>query len=837
MVKKLKIWKSLKGRSLEELRLRGAQRLAAASERAGLSSQARIPKDEAFFKLLDRKTHGSLRSAQSLLEHFRTRERPRFFAAFNNPEETVEELRQRTGPQAEERVIERAERIIKGRFDLLGFHDLSFGEPVDWHLEPVAGKRAPLRHWSQINYLDANAAGDKKIVWELNRHQYFLTLGRAYWYTHDERYACTFAAHLADWMDKNPPKLGINWASSLEVAFRSISWLWALHFFKESEHLTPELFLRALKFLYLHARHLETYLSTYFSPNTHLTGEALGLFYLGTLLPEFGRAGVWRAKANRILMAELDRHVLPDGVYFEQTSYYHRYTTDFYTHLYILLQARGEEANSKLESKLTALLDHLMYITRPDGTTPLFGDDDGGRLLSLDERAANDFRAALSTGALLFNRADYKQVAGELAEETLWLLGKDVAARFDQLEAQEPAQASRAFTDGGYYVMRDGWERDANFLLIDCGPHGTLNCGHAHADALSFDMAACGRTLLVDTGTYTYTGSRDARDLFRSSMAHNTLVVDGESSSVPAEPFSWKHVAQARARRWISCGHFDFFEGEHEGYRRLPQPVTHTRSFLFIKNRYWVMRDLIETNGPHRCELRFHFAPGARPMIENDSQRVMAVRERETNRAGLELFAFGGAGEWQREEGWVSSVYGAREAAPVCVFSANTKGAHEFITFLVPRRAEDERFHVREIEAKSGRAFEVRDGQARELLLIGAEGGSSASSLTSDFEWTWARFGLEGNYLTELLLLNGRLLCLDGKEVVKAESMAGYVSARRAGKDLIIERDARAPLTLSSLGASRLILDGEEFALSGELVNLKDGFVNFEERARVETFV
>ena len=77
-------------------------------------------------------------------------------------------------------------------------------------------------------------AGDKKITWELNRHQHFVKLGQAYWLTGDEKYAATFVDHLKSWMDQNPPKLGINWASSLEVAFRSISWLWALAFFKDS---------------------------------------------------------------------------------------------------------------------------------------------------------------------------------------------------------------------------------------------------------------------------------------------------------------------------------------------------------------------------------------------------------------------------------------------------------------------------------------------------------------------------------------------------------------------------------------------------------------------------
>jgi hypothetical protein len=309
----------LKHLSLDELRVRSAQAMSAYAERSGVSGQVRLLTDAAFFKLLDGPhfKHQEA-SAEGLLEHFRTRTSPVFFAAFHERKETIAELRRRFGRQAEAAVIERAERICEGRFHLLGLRDLSFGDPIDWHLEPVTGKRAPLRHWSRIDYLDADAAGDKKIIWELNRHQYFMTLGRAYWSTNDERYAAAFVAHLEAWMDCNPPKQGINWASSLEVSLRAIAWLWALHFFKDSKHLTPALFLRALKFLYLHARHLETYLSTYFSPNTHLTGEALGLFYLGTLWPEFRRAAHWRDEGRRILLSSLDRHVQTDGVYFEQ---------------------------------------------------------------------------------------------------------------------------------------------------------------------------------------------------------------------------------------------------------------------------------------------------------------------------------------------------------------------------------------------------------------------------------------------------------------------------------------------------------------------------------------
>jgi hypothetical protein len=794
----LKALKKIKGLQADELRVRARQGFAAYAERTGCSSQARVPDDARLFGMLDpsRIPSRSL-CAEALLEHFRMRTVPKFFAGLHDPHKTVDALRQTAEPHTEERVIARARRICAGRFDLLGLHDLDFGEPIDWHFEPVSGKRAPRVHWSRINFLNAAQVGDNKIVWELNRHQYFLTLGRAYWYTHDERYAQTWVAHLNSWMNQNPPKLGINWASSLEVAFRAISWLWSWYFFRDSPHLTPALFLRTLKFLYVHARHVETYLSTYFSPNTHLTGEALGLYYLGTLLPEFRRAAGWRANGKRILLTELHRHVKPDGVYFEQSSYYHRYTTDFLAHLTILGRLNGEPAGADLEGKYTALLDHLMHLTRPDGTTPFLGDDDGGRLVLLDERPANDFRAALSTGAVVLERPDYKYVAGELAEETLWLLGDKARQTFDHLDANPPAQASRAFADGGYYVLRDGWQRDSNYLLLDCGPHGMMNCGHAHADMLALELAAGGRTLLVDPGTFTYTGSAEWRAAFRSSLAHNTLALDGESSSAPGGTFTWKSVARAQPLRWLSHERFDYFAGGHDGYERLAAPATHVRSTLFLKRDYWVLHDRVETTGPHRYELRFQFASDAHPAIETEADSV-AVRERQPGKAGLEIFAPGSEGAWRQEDGWVSSCYAARSRAPLLVYSATGSGSQEFVTFLVPRLAHASKVQVRQIEARAGRAFELRDGDVHDLLLMGPGQRVQAGPIVSDFEWTWARLSPPPGLPREFVLLGGGFLSLEGREIFRAAESVSFVVIRCLGEETIIETEADGAGTVPS---------------------------------------
>ena len=675
-------FQKLKNASLHELRVRAAQRVAAFSERRGWSDLVKLPSDEVF---------ATPSNGHDLLKYFRSRSGPAFFAGFQNPEQTAAEFKSRW-PDTAQRLIDKAGRICEGKFDLLGFKNLSFGDPIDWQFEPVSGKRIPLQHWSKLDYLDAGVAGDKKIIWELNRHQYFMTLGQAYLLTGDERYACVFTTHLEAWMDANPPKLGINWASSLEVAFRSMSWLWAFCFFKSSPSLSTDTFKRAWKFLYLSARHLESYLSTYFSPNTHLTGEALGLFYLGTLLPEFKESKRWQELGRRILIEQLPIHVKRDGVYFEQSSYYHRYTTDFYSHFLLLSRANKVALPATVEETLVRLLDHLMYITRPDGTTPFFGDDDGGRLATLDIRPCNDFRATLGTGSVLFGRGDYKFVADDAAEDLLWLTGVEGLKQFDAIVPTEPAKTSVAFPEGGYFVMRDGWSRESNYLLFDCGPHGALNCGHAHADALSIDVAANGRTVLVDPGTCTYTGSKELRDWFRSSHAHNTMTIDGESSSVPDGPFTWKRIAQCSLKKWKGETRWDFVCGQHDGYN----PATVKREILFIKGNYWIVRDTLISSGEHRVDVRFHY----------DSQPGTS----------LKIQSFGN-GQWVEEEGFVSHCYGQKEAAKALSFSATLKGGAEIVSFLLPQKSGID-WLVKEIEAEEGRAFEVRGANTVDLVIM-----------------------------------------------------------------------------------------------------------------------
>lgn len=812
--------KKIRGRSFDELRVRGGQAIAAQLERRGFSSEARLPDDAAFQKLFDSEklsanavnqtknfaaTSDAGEFEAALLRHFRTRLAPRFFAAFDNVAAIRNEIKSRFAETSND-VIETAQRNADGRFDLLGYEDLSFGQPIDWHLEPEANKRTPLVHWSAIDYLSADVAGDKKIIWELNRHQYFANFGRAYILTGDESFARAFVAQLNSWMDANPPKSGINWASSLEVAFRAIAWLWAFYFFKDSPSLDAGTFARALKFLYVHARHLETYLSTYFSPNTHLTGEALGLFYIGALLPEFRRASQWRARGERILIGELARHVQPDGVYFEQSSYYHRYTADFYTHYVLLKQANRETVSDEIKAKLNSLFEHLMTITQPDGRTPFYGDDDGGRLIKLDGREPTDFRAALINGAIIYGRGDFKFVAGEASEENLWLHGARGLREFENIEAQPPSQLSRAFSDSGYFVMRDGWKQSGNYMLVDCGAHGTANCAHAHADALSFVMSAGGQAALVDAGTYTYTKSKSERDYFRSSHAHNTLTIDGESSSVPERAFQWSHIAEAKVESWITHRKFDFFAGEQNGFMRLENPAMQRRAILFLKNDYFILRDTVESSGEHRIRSHFHFAAGAdvedtakRGAHESDDAQVLpALKMNADEREHLQIVALGNAaGAWRLEDGFVSSCYGAKREARIGIYESVGREEFELMTLLLPlaKDGEAKKYAVKKIAAHGGLACEIVCGAQRDYIVFGDAGkettveDSRGARVEIKSEIAWLRF--VDDELQEAMAINAQYIRLSEYEIGYEDEACDFIYAHRVEGEWKIETSRR----------------------------------------------
>jgi hypothetical protein len=625
--------------------------------------------------------------AAAAFELFRDAAPRRFFPGVETGD-AAEVLREQV-PAACRDVVAVANAVCARRFDLLGYEGLSFGESVDWHLDPVAGRRAPLTHWSRIDPLDASAIGDSKVTWELNRHQWLLPLAQAYWLTADRRYAQEAADLVDDWSRANPYGIGINWTSSLEAAFRIFSWSWAFALIRDAAVLSPGEFSGLLAQIRVHASHIERYLSRYFSPNTHLTGEALGLFYAGVLFPELPESARWRRLGRQILVEESRRQIHDDGVYFEQATCYQRYTIEIYLHFLILADRNDVVVPADVRGRVVRMLEFLLAMNAPDGTMPQIGDADGGWLLPLGRRAPGDCRATFAVAAAVFDREDFLWAAGGPTPEVLWMLGVAGWDRLKNLGSRPPrGPASTIFRDGGYAVMRSSWTRDAHQLIFDAGPLGCRVTGaHGHADLLSVQCAAFGEPYLVDPGTYCYTPDLAWRDHFRGTSAHNTVTVDGAPQARPKGPFAWHSRPTAVLREWTSAADFDRVDAWHDAYQDLADPVRHRRRVLFVKKRYWVILDDLTGQAEHDVALRFQFA--ARPVQAGPGTWVAAHGRRGE---GLWLAPFSTSpitldlreGATNPPEGWVSPHYGRKHPAPIAVYRTRARLPLRVATLLIP---------------------------------------------------------------------------------------------------------------------------------------------------------
>jgi hypothetical protein len=574
-------------------------------------------------------------------------------------------------PGHAERTRVAAEQALAHVVDLLGSGPVKLGAHIDWHRDFKTGITWPAGVLADDqNYVRLDEPCDVKVPWELSRCHHWVALGRAYALDGDARFAREFANQLAAWLDENPWPCGVNWGRAMEVAVRAVNWLWAAALFADAPEFDAPLKQRFLKAMLQHGEHILHNLEYADNNGNHYLSNGVGLLFLGVLLPELGPAAAWRKKGCEIVWEEIFRQVHDDGVDFEQGIGYQGLVLEFWYSCVLLCERNNVPVPPRVRDRMQLMFDFVLAYTRPDGTFPQIGDNDDGRLAGIDGEPVGSHRRHLAVGGAMFERVDLRAAAGEAVETATWLLGTGVlgasgrAAGLDAPNARaarSPESGSKGFPQGGFYVMR----APDVVMLIDAGEIGMRGIGgHGHNDVLSFDLWAAGAGVLVDSGTYTYTADPHARQSLRSTSAHNGLRLDGqETSRLGTERWLWliENDAHPFGVDWSSDAERDVFVGSHDGYRRLPESVIHTRNIAFNKRHLtWRIEDSLEGAGTHLAELFFH--PGVPFEIQDGGVRLRAPRGN--------LWLFPPAQTTLRQEpGWISTGYGLRQPAQVLVYA------------------------------------------------------------------------------------------------------------------------------------------------------------------------
>lgn len=564
--------------------------------------------------------------------------------------------------------------------------------PIDWAIDLKSGARLEMKPATELKFGVTDGV-DVKTSADLSRCYHFLPLAKAYRDSGNMAYRNEIVAQTLDWLMLHPYGWGAGWRANMNVAIRCVNWLAAYALIRDSFDAEADGEFLALleQSLTEHRRYISSHLEfteepTALHPN-HYVANLCGLLCVSAALSGDPESIGWEKLALREMRVTLDWQILPDGCDFEEATMYHGLVLEMAC-VSLLMTARmkgcrtaadmrawlSDNLGENLCGKLHRMFVVLRDFTFPDGTLPVVGDADSGRMLELENNiyapAQRLFLNAL--GAALFEDA---------ALLTPWNTAADFAypaALMDGVESAAytaPASlASAAYPDGGFYILRG----TDHALMALCMPIGTAGRGaHTHNDRLSFILNVRGNAVVTDPGVYTYTANRFWRNMLRDSTAHATVTVGDEQPNRLNPPgcfWGYHDDTQCRLIDFTRTEDGGRFVGEHYAYRRLETPLTHRRTIETGTGRICV-RDEFLADGeiPYAAVFTFPLAPGVQVSAAGNTAQITA--------GDVRIAAEAEGGAWEISSGIASPEYGMKLEIPLLRLTLPRTPASHTVTF------------------------------------------------------------------------------------------------------------------------------------------------------------
>jgi hypothetical protein len=523
------------------------------------------------------KTSNNEKVADFLLQNYR--QRPNLYLC--NSTENIENIRKQF-PVELKKSIDVANQVYRKNFIFR----------YDWDMEKT---NVPYQFINNIDWT-LIPFGDEEWCFMLNRHRYWIDLGKAYMFTKNESYAKVWVHQVTDWIKKNPiqdEKLKkLSWRR-IEAGIRCENWIKSFEYFKNSPSVTPAFFELFLNSLYEHAKCLDSSFSDFSKTSNWGVLEYQGLFDVAVFIPELKTSSLWKNDALKKLSVCAQLQILPDGTQWEQSPMYHNEVFQCLLNVNYLSQKFNIAIPEILIAKTKAMAMANVKWQKPNFHQPLIGDSDD-----------SDLRGLLTFASFLFKDSVLKSRAYFACDyENSFLISPMQQAVYKNMNIYKPDFLSAFLQSSGDMVLRSSWSDSANYMILQLKK---LACGHAHDDIFNFSLFANGKDYLVDGGRYTYVES-DMRKQLKSSESHNVLSVDNLPNSIYESSWSNSYNADSRGIYTKITKEYDYAEADNTAYLRLPDPVLMTRRVLFIKPGLWLFFDSFTANGSHKYSQYFNF--------------------------------------------------------------------------------------------------------------------------------------------------------------------------------------------------------------------------------------
>lgn len=574
-------------------------------------------------------------------------------------------------------IFKNAEKALNHQVTLLGLKDSFLGAEIDWGKDYKTGRTWPSSYFRGIDYVNFEQPSDVKIPWEISRMQWMIPLGQAYMLTGDEKYAQKSKSLIEDWIKKNPFTKGINWACTMEVGIRIIVFSWFFHVFKNSVAWQDKKFQQIfMRNIYFHANFTVRHLEKSDINGNHYIADAMGLVFAGIFFDiENKIPQKWMDLGWSILKDEMKKQVYDDGVDYEGSIHYHRLVYEIFYFSARYTSLNGIKTPGFYEETLIKMADFATHYSQPDGSCPLVGDNDDGRILPFGLQDLNDHRYLADLNARGLNLVPLSAADNSDKTEVFWNLLPHELLNFK--EAGSTPLKSKGYHTSGYYIIR----HLNNHIFINCASLGLGGRGgHSHNDALSFEVVLNGEKLITDSGAYVYTADYQWRNHFRSTAAHNTPYIQNiEINTMPATKLIWSLIDEAKPRClvWNETESQIIFKGEHFGYKKLKHPLIVKREISLQKENFTLkIEDIFESEKIYSLFIPFHFDEDVIIIQENNKIKL------KKNNKLYELITSNPPHRFTIKESWLSKSYGVKVKTQTIIFNVDSQ--QNFILYIVP---------------------------------------------------------------------------------------------------------------------------------------------------------
>lgn len=531
----------------------------------------------------------------------------------------------------------------EGKIKFFNADFLSIGKDYDWITNPDTNYQYDIsQHWTAVNDF-SKESGDIKYVWEKSRFSYLYTIIR-YDYHFEKDCASIVLDEIENWIDNNPINQGPNYKCSQEISLRTLNWIFALYYYKNSPSLTEALFQKIMHVIYwqLHHDYNNIHFSRIAVRNNHAVTETMMLYLGGVLFPFFPNAEKWKKQGKAWFEEEILYQVYKDGTFLQFSHNYHRVLIQLFTWAFYLSDANGEKFSDEVYLRAKASLSYLYQCQIVEnGHLPNYGTNDGALFFKFNNQSYRDYRPQLNALNFYLNRK-HLYSNKETQEDVSWL-SANLTSENKNIAIQR--QSIAEFPIGGIYTIRE----EDTLTFIKCSSYKDRP---AHADSLHIDIWFKGENILRDAGTYKYNTTPELTRYFNGTTAHNTVTLEDFDQMQKGPRFIWLKWSEKVGAQLTEEQDKYTFEGKIKAFKYVASNIVHERKVTKSKGiAYWQIEDTLHHDTDYQMKQWWN--------ISDDFEKMFTIEAFDSN--GNEITP-------QYKQGYFSGKYGQKKVSKAIVF-------------------------------------------------------------------------------------------------------------------------------------------------------------------------